>query len=175
MPPLTLTRREYKGRIYVKNISKNSCRIRNQLRSRIRIRKKSFTSTKLIRSLFFWKGQIQILSCWIQFNIDRNIFNLHMGWSILCSCLSSGFFSATIPRTCFGIDPVVSFTYPFYPSHFGSYPDHLVCTLPLTNGSGSGSCSFRHWPSRHQQKNIFFLKFYAYSFLNLHLHHSSNR
>jgi hypothetical protein len=27
--------------------------------------------------------------------------------------------------------------------------------VPLTNGSGSGSCYFRHWPSRRQQKTIF--------------------
>ncbi len=25
-------------------------------------------------------------------------------------------------------------------------------SMPLTNGSGSGSCYFRHWPSRGQQK-----------------------
>jgi hypothetical protein len=37
-----LTGQEYKAKIYVKNIRKNSCRIRNQLKSRIRIRKKSF-------------------------------------------------------------------------------------------------------------------------------------
>ncbi len=29
--------------------------------------------------------------------------------------------------------------------------------MPLTNGSGSGSCYFLHWPSRCQQKTIFFL------------------
>jgi hypothetical protein len=42
MQPNTLTRREYKDKIYVKNITKKSCRIRNQLKSMIRIRKKSF-------------------------------------------------------------------------------------------------------------------------------------
>ena len=42
MQPYTLTRREYKDKIYVKNITKKSCRIRNQLKSMIRIRKKSF-------------------------------------------------------------------------------------------------------------------------------------
>ncbi len=31
MQPNTLTRREYKGKIYVKNIRKKSCSIRNQL------------------------------------------------------------------------------------------------------------------------------------------------
>jgi hypothetical protein len=42
--PNTLTRQEHKGKIYVKNIRKNSCRIRNQLKSTIRIliRKISF-------------------------------------------------------------------------------------------------------------------------------------
>jgi hypothetical protein len=40
--PSTYTRREYEGKTYVKNIRKNSCRIQNQLKSRIRIRKKSF-------------------------------------------------------------------------------------------------------------------------------------
>ncbi len=39
-PNTLLTRQEYKGKIYVKNIRKNSCRIRNQLKSRIWIRKK---------------------------------------------------------------------------------------------------------------------------------------
>ncbi len=46
--PNTPARQEYKGKIYVKNIRQKSCRIRNririrnQLKSRIRIRKKSF-------------------------------------------------------------------------------------------------------------------------------------
>ncbi len=40
--PNSLTRQEYKGEIYIKNIIfLNPCRIRNQLKSRIRIRKKS--------------------------------------------------------------------------------------------------------------------------------------
>ncbi len=37
-------------------------------------------------------------------------------------------------------------------------------SVPLTNGSGSGSCSFRQWPSRRQQK-IFFSNFSADLFL----------
>ncbi len=54
MQPNTLTRREYKDKIYVKNIKKNSCRIRNrirfrnQLKSRIRIRKNHSRSTTLL-------------------------------------------------------------------------------------------------------------------------------
>ncbi len=42
MQPGTITRREYKGKIYVKKT--NSCMIQNNLKSRfqIRIRKKSF-------------------------------------------------------------------------------------------------------------------------------------
>jgi hypothetical protein len=39
---LQLKRRGYKGKIHVKNIRKNKCKIRNYLKSRIRIRKKSF-------------------------------------------------------------------------------------------------------------------------------------
>jgi hypothetical protein len=38
MQPNTFTRRECKGKVYVQNTGKNSCRIRNQLKSRIRIR-----------------------------------------------------------------------------------------------------------------------------------------
>ncbi len=39
---------------------------------------------------------------------------------------------------------------------------------------GSGSCYFRHWPSRCQQKTNFFTQFFsAYYFLKLHLHHFS--
>jgi hypothetical protein len=34
MEPNTLTRREYKGKIYVENIRKNSCRILNRIRIR---------------------------------------------------------------------------------------------------------------------------------------------
>ncbi len=45
--------------------------------------------------------------------------------------------------------------------------------MPLTNGSGSGSCYFRHWPSRCQQKTIFNTIFYAYYFLKVHFHHFS--
>ncbi len=44
--------------------------------------------------------------------------------------------------------------------------------VPQTNGSGPGSCSFRQWPSRHQQKVIFSC-FFTYYFLKMHLHHSS--
>ncbi len=44
--------------------------------------------------------------------------------------------------------------------------------MPLTNGSGS--CYFCHWPSRRQQKIIFFLQsFSACYFLKVHLHHFS--
>jgi hypothetical protein len=52
-------------------------------------------------------------------------------------------------------------------------------SIPLTNGFGSGSdsgsrsgsCYFRHWPSRHgsHKKNIFF----SYYFSKLHSHHFS--
>ncbi len=45
--------------------------------------------------------------------------------------------------------------------------------MPLTNGSGSGSCYFHHWPSRCQQKLIFNTNFSAYYFLKVHLHHFS--
>ena len=33
-------------------------------------------------------------------------------------------------------------------------------SMPLTNGSGSGSCCFRHWPSRCQQKTHFLTQFF---------------
>jgi hypothetical protein len=54
----------------------------------------------------------------------------------------------------------------------------ILGTIPLTNGSGSssgsGSCSFTQKPSRRQQKIFFsYLSLYAYSFLKVHLHHSS--
>ncbi len=38
-------------------------------------------------------------------------------------------------------------------------------SMSLTNGSGSGSCYFRHWPSRRHTI------FSAYYFLKVHLHH----
>ncbi len=46
-------------------------------------------------------------------------------------------------------------------------------SMPLTYGSGcgSGSCYFRHWPSRRQQKTNLKKCFSAYYFLNVHLHH----
>ncbi len=44
-------------------------------------------------------------------------------------------------------------------------------SMPLTNGSGS--CYFRHWPSRCQQKTNFLKSFFAYYFLKVHLHHFS--
>ncbi len=44
------------------------------------------------------------------------------------------------------------------------------CVL-LTNGSGS--CYFRQWLTRRQQKNIFFSTFFASYFLKLHLHYFS--
>ncbi len=49
--------------------------------------------------------------------------------------------------------------------------------MPLTNGSGSesGSCYFRHWPSRCQQKTNFLTQFFCIIlyFLKVHLHHFS--
>jgi hypothetical protein len=41
-------------------------------------------------------------------------------------------------------------------------------SIPLTNGSWSGSCFFRQWPSRRQQKILF-----SSIFLKVHLHHFS--
>jgi hypothetical protein len=40
-------------------------------------------------------------------------------------------------------------------------------SMPLTNGSGSGYCYFRHYPSRFQQKTIFLNSFSAYYFLKV--------
>ncbi len=45
--------------------------------------------------------------------------------------------------------------------------------MPLTNGSGSGSYFFRHWPSRRQQKTYLIKSFSAYYFLKIHLHRFS--
>ncbi len=45
-------------------------------------------------------------------------------------------------------------------------------SVQLTYGSGSGSRSFRQWPSRCQQE-IFFPSFFAYYFFKVHLRHSS--
>jgi hypothetical protein len=45
-------------------------------------------------------------------------------------------------------------------------------SVPMTNGSGF--CYFRHWPSRCQTKNNFFiLSFSAYYFLKVYLHYFS--
>ncbi len=61
----------------------------------------------------------------------------------------------------------------------------ILGSVPSTNGSGCGcgsvcgfgsgssSCPFRQRPSRCQQKNFLSLNFRAYSFLKVHLHHSS--
>jgi hypothetical protein len=49
----------------------------------------------------------------------------------------------------------------------------ILGSMLLTNGSGSGSCYFRHRPSRCQQKLIFNTVFSAYYFLKVHLHHFS--
>ncbi len=43
--------------------------------------------------------------------------------------------------------------------------------MPLTNGSGS--CYFRHWPSRCQTKTNFLKTFFCYYFSKAHLHHFS--
>ncbi len=47
------------------------------------------------------------------------------------------------------------------PWNFGVDPDSDPRIQALTNGSGFGSCYFRHWPSRCQQKNKFFKKFFC--------------
>jgi hypothetical protein len=45
-------------------------------------------------------------------------------------------------------------------------------SMSLTNGYGSGSCYFRHWPSRHQQKTNLKKKFFCLLlFEGVHLHH----
>ena len=46
--------------------------------------------------------------------------------------------------------------------------------MHLTNGSGFGSCYFRHWPSRRQQKTNQ-KSFSAYYFLKVHLHNFSKK
>ncbi len=46
----------------------------------------------------------------------------------------------------------------------------ILGSVYMNNGSGCGSCSFRQWPSRRQQNIFFSLRFYAYSFLKVHLH-----
>jgi hypothetical protein len=60
------------------------------------------------------------------------------------------------------------------PCHIGTDQDPDSRTrspVLVTNGSECGSCSFRQWPSRSQQKIFFFsLRFYASSFLKVHLH-----
>ncbi len=47
-------------------------------------------------------------------------------------------------------------------------------SMPLTNGSrsgfGSGSCYFRHRPSRYNKKQFFYFISSAYYFLKIHLH-----
>ncbi len=48
------------------------------------------------------------------------------------------------------------------PWHFRRDPDQRI--VPLTNGSGSGSCYFRLGPSGRQQKTIFISEFFAYYF-----------
>ncbi len=45
------------------------------------------------------------------------------------------------------------------------------CFWLMDPDPGSGSCYFRHWPSRCQQKSNFCLNFSAYYFLKVHLHH----
>ncbi len=52
------------------------------------------------------------------------------------------------------------------------YGSGILGSVPLASGSGSGSCSFRQWPSRCQQK-LFSLRFFAYYFLKIHLYNSS--
>ncbi len=48
------------------------------------------------------------------------------------------------------------------------------CLWLMGSGFGSGSCNFRHWPSRRQQKTKFLKKgFSAYYFLKIYLHHFS--
>ncbi len=46
--------------------------------------------------------------------------------------------------------------------------------IPLTDGSGSGSCYYRQWPSRRKNKKFdFFLIFFSYYILKVHLHNFS--
>ncbi len=54
--------RKTKGKIYVKNIRKNSCRIRNQVKSRIRIRpepKKIFPDPQHCHAVFYYSPQLK--------------------------------------------------------------------------------------------------------------------
>jgi hypothetical protein len=48
----------------------------------------------------------------------------------------------------------------------------LIRASDQANGSGSGSCYFPPWPSRCQQKT-FFLSYFAYYFLKVHLRNFS--
>ncbi len=42
-------------------------------------------------------------------------------------------------------------------------------SVPLTSGSGSGSCFFRQWTTRWQQNISIYRSFFAYFFLNVHI------
>jgi hypothetical protein len=59
------------------------------------------------------------------------------------------------------------------PWHFGMDPDPRIRTLPPTNGSvsGSWSCTFCQWPSRHQQKlfSKFFLLITFCRYINIYI------
>ncbi len=45
-------------------------------------------------------------------------------------------------------------------------------SIHLTNGSGCGSCYFRHWPSQNANKKLIFKKsFFPFYFLKVHVHH----
>jgi hypothetical protein len=55
MQPNTLKSRKYKGKIYVKNIRKNSCRIRNSIRIRKKNHSRSTTLSDPYLSLIIWK------------------------------------------------------------------------------------------------------------------------
>ncbi len=50
---------------------------------------------------------------------------------------------------------------------------NLPAIMDAELSDGSGSCYFRQWPSRRQQKISFLLNFFAYYFLKVHFHHFS--
>ncbi len=94
----------------------------------------------------------RVRSCHMNFRLENSVPRPWSGTA--CSCSSAGSFLPWILglRTVFRIHDILVWI-----------RIRIHRSMPLTNGSGfgSGSCYFRHWPSRRQQKTNLKKRFFC--------------
>ncbi len=173
MQPNTLTRREYKGKIYYKNIRNNSWRILNRSRSRVRIRNKLKSRIRILKKSFrihnsgYRYGTAGIIPfpsiCWC----NQKVLQTHSRRSARSGPCRTCLRTETT-RMKNKHDKIHKTGVPD-PSHLGTdpHPDPRIRTSEKT---GTDPAPFVN-DLQDANKNYFFLSILVNYFLKIHLHH----